>query len=356
MKKLGLVAVGDRKDFDSFMKLHKSRKEFARSPVAYYAVSYRDLIKGRVPRVREERVLFFFFFPFEHWNRNIETKRYRGLYGNATFYRKFVSFFESVEKSIVKGFAGKEISFINPPGLSARYRDKLTVKKLLMKNRIPTPEMHGFSRVNDIYRFLSTGRSLFLKVRYGSMGKGITYISPSLWKTNFVFRRRKILSRKSDYGWHFRDITRRENFLEKLMQADIYKEEAVDSLLTKGRKFDLRVYVFFGKAVFIYPRTNEPNNITTNITQQGKGERPGFLRILPKRLIGRVKAEAVRSAKSLGLNFAGVDVIVDRNLSDVYIIDINVFPGFPNRRIFNLGKYLVREMKSRDFVENLNAG
>lgn len=342
---LSVISVGDNTDFDSFKKLDREKKRFARSRVSYHSLSYKDLLSGNAPETKSDNLLFFFFFPFDYWNSRIETKRYRGVYGNEIFYRKFVTFFNSVDAVIKKQFAGRKIAFVNHPASSARCRDRLSVKKVLLKNGIPTPRVHAIKDVNKVYRYLSDNRSLFIKVRYGSMGKGITYVSPSTWKTNFVFRNKKILSRKSDYGWHFRDVVKREDFIGKLYQANVISEEAVDSLLVKGRKFDLRVYVFFGKVSFIYPRTNEPENITTNITQQGKGERSEFLKILPKRVISRVKKEALKTAESLGLNFAGIDIIIDKNLKDIYVLDVNVFPGFPKKKIFNLAKHIISELK-----------
>jgi glutathione synthase/RimK-type ligase-like ATP-grasp enzyme len=350
---LSLVAVGDKVDFDSFKKLHKERKRFARSRISYYALGYGDLLKGRTPDIKSDKVLFFLFFPFDYWNKNVETKRYRGVYGNEIFYKKFFAFFNRIDKAIKRNFPGKKILYVNPPQLSARYRDRLAVKRLLLQKGVSTPQLPRLRDANDIYRFLSEDRSLFIKVRYGSMGKGITFISPSTWKTNFVLRNKKILSRKSDYGWHFRDIIKREVFLKKLYQANVYNEEAIDSYLVNGRKFDLRVYVFYGRVLYIYARTNDPANITTNISQEGKGERSAFLRALPKRVLRKIEKEALKTADTLGLNFAGIDVIVDRDLNNVYVLDINLFPGFPKKKTFNLAKHITLALKRRSMLQYL---
>lgn len=351
--KISLISVGDKVDFDSFKKLHRERKRFNRSCISYRALSYKDLLNGDIPKIKAKAVLFFFFFPFDYWNKHIEPRNYKGIYGNTTFYKKFVGFFKSVNSSIKKNFSGKKIFFINSPALSARYRDKLAVKRLLKSNDVTTPPLYGVTVAENIYKYLAKGSSFFIKQRYGSMGKGITFISPLVWKTNFVFRKRRILSRKSDYGWRFRNITEKEIFLKKLSQSSIYIEGAVDSYFIKGKKFDLRVYILFNKVLFIYPKSNDPGNITTNISQEGQGEYPAFLRPIPKSVIDRVKREALKTTKVLGLNFAGVDVIIDKRLKNIYIIDVNIFPGFPKKRIFNLAKHLVQELKSQAILRYL---
>ncbi|MBL7068569.1 MAG: hypothetical protein ISS34_01750 [Candidatus Omnitrophica bacterium] len=340
-----LVAVGDRADFDALRKLHKEKKRFSNSRVAYYAISYKRLLEGNTPKVKTKDILFFLFFPFDYWNRYIEPARYKGIYGNKKFYKKFDNFFKRVESTVRKSFKGKRIHYINSPRLSAGYRDKLAVKRLMLKKKVPTPRLYNVKGLRALYNHLSKGRSFFLKPRYGSMGKGITYISPRQWKTNFLFRNNRVLSRKSDYGWRFRDITGKDRFIEKLFNGDFYMEDAVDFLTLKGKKFDLRIYVFFGKALFIYPKSSDPDDITTNISQSGAGEYAAFLRPLPKSLIRRAEREAIAAAKSAGLNFAGVDIIIDEDMKNIYVLDINVFPGFPRKRIFNLAKHLTRHFK-----------
>ena len=42
---------------------------------------------------------------------------------------------------------------------------------------------------------------------------------------------------------------------------------------------------------------------------------------------------------------AGMDIIIDRNLRNIYVIDVNLFPGFPKRKTFNLGRETVKRLK-----------
>ena len=182
-----------------------------------------------------------------------------------------------------------------------------------------------------------------MKPRFGSMGKGITYISPGSWQTNFNFRNNRVTSRKSDYGWRFKDITGNHFFLGQIVKKDILIEDEVSSLVLKRKKVDLRVYTFLKKAIYVYPKINYRRRVTTNISQGARGA-PEILRLIPKSLIAKAKTEAERTARVLDLDLAGIDVIIDSNQKDVYVIDVNVFPGYPKRKTFNLAKAIIKEL------------
>ena len=90
--------------------------------------------------------------------------------------------------------------------------------------------------------------------------------------------------------------------------------------------------------------------VTTNITQGGKGD-PSLVDKLPRHLLLRAKKLAERSSRALGFNLAGVDVILGRNLRDIYVVDVNTFPGFPKRRTFDLTGSIIKEL-----VRSFNKG
>ena len=41
----------------------------------------------------------------------------------------------------------------------------------------------------------------------------------------------------------------------------------------------------------------------------------------------------------------GMDIMPDRNQKDVYILDVNVFPGFPKRKTFKLARAIIDELQ-----------
>ena len=347
-----ILSFGDKLDYDEYQKFNEEKASFIKRGFDYATVNYKNVLRGKFPKIKTKRLIIFLFFPFDYWNKNIEHKHYRGIYGNRTFYKKFMHFWSEIDETIRKVFADKEILIINNPFSAGQCRDKLLIKRKLYKAGIFNPRLYHITCTGDIYNLLAKGNSLFLKVRYGSMGKGITYLSSLIWETNFDFNDGKIISRRSDYGWTFKDITRNSAFLGHLIKKDILVEKAIDSLILKRKRVDLRVYTFGKKAIYVYPRTNYPEKVTTNISQGARGD-PHILKSIPKHLVTKSKRVAVKSAKSLNLGLTGIDVVLDRNHKDVYIVDVNAFPGFPKRRTFNLTKSIIKELVQLDNAGNL---
>ena len=342
-REITILAIGDKIDRDSYIKFDCEKSSFVRHGFDYVTTDYKRFLRGKIPKVKTKKIIVFLFFPFAHWNKYIEHKNYRGIYGNRTFWRKFSRFWNMVENKVKKEFSDKQILFVNNPHFCAAYRDKLTVIRKLSEFHIPQPKLYKISGVKEIQNKLARGHELFLKPQYGSMGKGITFLSQSNWETNFTFKDNKIISRRSDHGWKFSDITGNHKFLRQLLKKDILIQEAVDPPILRGDRMDLRIYTFFNKVIYVYPRTNAPDKVTTNISQGGRGD-PGLLRILPDYLISKAKREAERVSDALNIGLGGIDIIPDRNSKEVYVIDVNVFSGFPKRKTFNLARCLAGEL------------
>jgi len=343
-KEKTLLVIGDDKDFDTYCKFVKQKRFFYGSRITVRHTDYFSLLANKLPSITTKEIIIFPCFPFEYWDKYIEPKNYLGVYGNKSFYIKFIKFWDMVEQVIEKTYKNKKITYINHPQNLAKDRDKKFTSNLVSRSGVLVPKSFSCKTQNEILSLLDEGYKLFIKVRYGSMGKGITYLEKGRWLTNFRFRNRKILSKKSDYGWRFIDFTNKTYFLRQLLKQDIIVEEAVNPLLIKGRKFDLRMYVYKKKVLYIYGRSNDAEAVTTNISQGAKGEKASFVNLLPKQQLELAKKATIKAVKALGLNFGGVDMMLCADKKNVMFIEVNTFPGFPRVRRFNLSKYLIKEI------------
>lgn len=342
-----VLLIGDHQDFDTYKKINIEKKSLLREGFEYVTTNYKRVQKINTPKIGTKKVIVIFCFPFAYWNRYIEHKHYKGFYGNRVFYKKFMDFWNDTKRKIDRQLKGKVKIFINPPYPNAVYRDKVRVINKLAKNRIPQPNLFRIKKIHSIQNRLSKGHQFFLKPRYGSMGKGITFLSENDWQTNFILRRGRIISRKSDQGWNFNKVTGNRSFLRRILNNDFLLQEALDSLILKGKKVDLRIYTFFNKVIFIYPRKNKTDKITTNITQGGRGD-IRVLKQIPTPLINQSIRVAQKTSQVLGINFAGIDIIPQRDLKKVYVIDVNLFSGLPKKKTFNLARCLAEELGRLD--------
>ena len=338
------LVIGDKKDYDSFMKFFRQRKLFKKYNFYFKIADYDSVLKGKLPKVKTKHLVVLLFFPFKYWDKNIETKKSKEVYGSRSYFLKFKKFWKEIDKILNDFYKDKKIHFINSPSKIYVGRDKEITRSILSKAGIPVSKRHFTRNHKKIIEMVDKGQKLFIKVRCGSMGKGITYLEKDRWLTNFRFKNNKIVSKKSDYGWTFVDVTDNRKFLKELLRQDIIIEDAISPFLLKGRMFDLRIYVGFGKVLYIYPRSNKPENVTTNISQGARGENSKFVHSVPPKILDKAIKNAVRAIKAMDLNFGGVDIMPNNGNSKVTVIEVNSFPGFPKVRKFNLAKYLIREI------------
>lgn len=335
------------KDWDSYLKFYKQRRLLSKCGCGFVTADYDAVLNGDLPSVPSSTIIVLLFFPVVYWDRHIEPRTYSGVYGNRRFYAEFKRFWTMVAAKLQQHYGGRRIHYVNSPQNIPAERDKQLTKEILAAAHVPTTRWYRTTSTRTILRLLREGRQLFIKVRYGSMGKGVTYLEEQKWRTNFTFRAGRILNRHSDYGWRFRDVTGNEKFLRQLLKEDVVIEEAVPRWFIRGAHFDLRALVFFGRIVYMYPRSNTAQNVTTNVSQSAKSERMSFLGGIRKDLIRKARTTAVRAARALGLNFAGVDMMLDPRKQEPVVIELNAFPGFPKVRTFNLARSLMIEIGNR---------
>jgi len=338
-----LLAIGDSNDWDSFLKFRSQRRFLKTHGIAFTSTDYESVLNDKLHEITTETLIIFLFFPFAYWERHIEPKKYTGAYGNKEFYTKLRKFWRTIDHKLRRYYHDKKIYFINDPKNIPTERDKQATKQVLLRNGTRTPRTYRIKNVSSMLKHLRAGEKFFIKPRFGSMGKGITYLEENNWSTNFGFRKNKIINRHSDYGWKFRNVTGNKAFLCQLLKEDMIIEEAIPCWLIQDRHFDVRCLVFFGKVLFMYPRSNTADRVTTNVSQGARSEKTRFLKNVPCPLVKKIKPTAIKAAKILSLNFTGVDLMLDPVKKEVVVIELNAFPGFPKMKTFNLAKHIINE-------------
>jgi glutathione synthase/RimK-type ligase-like ATP-grasp enzyme len=342
-----VLVLGDESDWESYNRFCEQLQKHHSKKLKWVTATYDLLEKNRLPLIESDMLIIYLFFPFTYWDKHVEKEGYKGVYGNVYFYNKFRAFWSEIHRILRKIYRGKKIHFINHPLKIAIDRDKEITKTILSENKINIPTPYYTRKYKDILKLVDQeNKKLFLKVRYGSMGKGITYMEKGNWKTNFRFEDGRIISTRSDYGWTFIDITDNVEFLKEILTKDIVIEEAIDTYKLDDIIFDLRLYVFYDEVLYILPRTNEKNAITANISQGGNERTTRFLKKFPKNIINKAITSGIRTIKAMDVNFAGVDVMISKDFK-IYVIELNAFPGFPKESRFNLSKRIIQRIEDR---------
>ncbi|MFH1641889.1 MAG: YheC/YheD family protein [Nanoarchaeota archaeon] len=337
-----ILIIGDDSDWESYLKFKKTRKFFKK--IRFVTTNYKSVLQNKLPKIDSRKVLIMLFFPLDYWNNVIETNFVKGrVYGDKKCAVMFYDYLDKVENILDKKY--KNISYVNSFKAVKVDRDKELTKRIIRKIGVPVPKSYATRNYDDILKLLGRGKKLYVKVNFGAMGKGITLLSKSSWLTNFIYRNRTIISRKGDYGWKFNQITGNREFLTKLLTKDLVIEEAVDPYVISNKKFDIRYYVVYGKIMHIIIRSTKISNVVTNITQGGTKERSEFLQSMPKKYLADAKRNAIKASKTLGLNFAGIDIMISKR-GKPYVIEAQSFPGFPESK-YNLSEKLAKEIMKK---------
>ncbi len=350
-----LLILGEHLDPSLNLNIKRLEKYSTDIKIPTKVRNYEELFSESI-KIDTKDLAVMFFFPFRFWNQKCEIPEDTGIYGTSSkSYETFNQFWEEVKKNLEKQFKEKNLKYIIDPDFAALDRDKIATHNLLEKSGISTTKRLGKDLSNLIN--LSKKQGIFIKPRYGARGKGITYLSPTGWFTNYGIGKNNTLQNHQSVktkgksgdplktGWIFKEITGNKELLKKIINLEtIIEEEIVPPQLKKGKKFDLRVYTVFENSPYLFMRENNIKNIITNFSQGGKiiddiGKK------LPKKSLELAKKESLKAAKTLNSKFLGVDIIFDRDLETPRVLEVQTFTGFPKIKKFNLPRYLAEYIK-----------
>lgn len=351
--KTPLLVVGDKRNrgrtldpsFNAFVRIIENSRG---KELETHIISYKDVLNGNLPEISSPALNVLLFFPYKYWDANIEVyKNDSKVYGDKSFGREFTKYFGKLENTIGKKYSDRRIVYVNPPNISILDRDKEETKRFFRNHNIPTPKSFYVNNLKDLHRLINRGVSLYIKPRFGAMGKGITYLSNDLLITNFLFRKGEIISHPYDYHWRFHDVkdSDKDKFLKVLLSRGFIFEEAIDPPIYKGRRSDFRVYCIYGEVCYYYVRSTPAITLVTNWSQGGKIEQKRkFSKYISAAKLNRVKSLARKVARELKLNYTGVDIIFSKDYKKIYALEAHSFPGY--ERGFDLMGSLAKKITS----------
>ena len=192
--------------------------------------------------------------------------------------------------AVVRQFEMMGVYSVNESVAISRSRDKLRSLQLLARKGVGLP-VTGFSHstmyTQDLIN-VAGGAPLVIKLLEGTQGIGVV-----LAETN--------------------------NAAESVIEAfrGLKQNILVQEFIKEAGSSDIRCFVVGGKVIATMKRTGKEGDFRSNIHRGGKAEK---VKITPEE-----RSTAVRSAKIMGLNVAGVDIL--RSNHGPVVMEVNSSPG-----------------------------
>lgn len=219
-----------------------------------------------------------------------------------------------------------DVCFLNTPHALLRALDKKETKQVLMDRGLKVTPMLPSPRSFDELRELLTGcgRGCFLKPRYGSGAGGVMAIRyqpnrnkwvvyTTLQQVDGVIHNTKRIHRLS---------TEKEMIplAEAVMQTEAILEEWIPKEQLQGENYDLRVVCRESEIDYIVVRCSKGS--ITNLHLNNKAHWWNELS-LPEVVRQQIYFQCQEAVQSLDLQYAGVDVLIERGTDIPYIIEVN---------------------------------
>lgn len=202
---------------------------------------------------------------------------------------------------VLTGFERSGALTVNPAYPTASYRHKFSALSALESAGLPVPETRLIRSGQDINRAVTElgGPPVILKFARGTQGLGV------IWAESFDA---------------ISSITESLN----LIQYDVM----IQRYYSSARELDLRVIVLGGKPILAVKRVAGNDDFRSNFHRGGTLHR--------YELNDELADLASRAANALGLNFAGVDIILGNGDADYsgslpgrpLVLEVNLSPGF----------------------------
>ena len=219
-----------------------------------------------------------------------------------------------------------DVCFLNTPDALLRALDKKKTKEVLMDKGLKvTPMLPSPQSFDELRQLLADcGRGCFLKPRYGSGAGGIMAIRYQPNRNKWIVY---TTLRQVDGVIH---NTKRINRLsvekeiiplaEAVIQTEAILEEWIPKAQLQGENYDLRVVCRESEIDYIVVRCSKGS--ITNLHLNNKAHWWNELS-LSEEVRQQIYFQCQEAVQSLDLQYAGVDVLIERGTDIPYIIEVN---------------------------------
>jgi ribosomal protein S6--L-glutamate ligase len=187
--------------------------------------------------------------------------------------------------------AAAGVPVLNPPRAVEAAVDKYLTLALLEATSVPVPPTWcGQSATEALVAFEALGGDVVVKPLFGSEGRGLVRVSDKelAWRTLHALER---------------------------LGAILYVQRAV-----RHSGHDYRVFVLRGQVIGVMRRHAAPGEWRTNVSLGGRAE--------PCRLDSEAERLALATARAIGAEMAGVDLIPDLDRGQLVVLEVNAVPGW----------------------------
>ncbi len=235
---------------------------------------------------------------------------------------KYKETLQRLDKIILPG----DVYFLNPPHALLQALDKKETKQILSANDLSvTPMLDTPRSFEELVQALSDyGRGCFLKPRYGSGAGGIMAIRyqprqkkwvvyTTLQKVDGIIHNTKRIHR----------LTKDQDILplaEAVMHTGAILEEWIPKEQLQGENYDLRVVCGEEEIDYVVVRCSKES--ITNLHLNNNARLWSELS-LSEDVRQRIYLLCRKAVRTLGLQYAGVDVLIERGTDTPYIIEVN---------------------------------
>lgn len=174
------------------------------------------------------------------------------------------------------------------------------------------------SKNDDLFRFSTSGLPVIKTIFLENKGVMATLIK----EFSFPLVAKEIRGKRG-FDVH---LLKNKKQLQEFLRQMIPQEKTLDTKTYQFQKyipadFDIRVLVLGGRVLgAIERRSNDPAEFRHNITLGGQAKN---IPVTPL-----MKTLAIKAARLMNYEFAGVDFIIHRDTGKLYILEINRSPGF----------------------------